>query len=236
MREIVLSSFINESLNKLENSSIQKKLIATLVFFVSVLTFFTPITHVGLVGLIVSVLLFVNSQKVNPRKIRLESGAQGENVLKQTLRRILSDSYTAYYGYQTQSNGDVDCIVVGPKGVILIEVKNHKGTILYEERTGWRCVKTGKKGTYEGFIKNPGKQVTKNYWEIRELLSSYGIDIPVYAVVVFTNPKATLEIKSPTFGYKVLKVEDLQSYIDSLPEKVCPKAIDKAKKAFKCES
>jgi hypothetical protein len=217
MKEVVLSNFIEQNLEQLSHKKRQTSIWSFVVFLISTLLFFSPLLFLGFLGYIVCIVLFVTTTASSEKEVTFKCGAEGEAILRKILRRTLSDEYTAYYGYKTNNNGDIDCIIVGPKGVFVIEVKHYKGIISYSEKTGWSHLKVGRRGTvYKGFLKDPGKQVMRNYWEIREKLR--GINVPTYAVVVFTHPEAQLTVKGFTFGCDVLKVEQLPEFLESMKD------------------
>jgi hypothetical protein len=53
------------------------------------------------------------------------AGIGAETTVKSELSK-LNDDYTVYHNMPVHSRGDVDFVVVGPTGVIAIEVKGHK--------------------------------------------------------------------------------------------------------------
>jgi len=58
----------------------------------------------------------------------LHGGISGESRLKARLLNALSDEWTALMGYRQQM-GEVDIILVGPSGIVSVEVKNYRGAI-----------------------------------------------------------------------------------------------------------
>ncbi len=67
-----------------------------------------------------------------------KKGLEGEEALKGKLKEILSDKYFALYNFPLKRcGGDVDCLLVGPGGVILLDAKNHRGDILCDHRGRW---------------------------------------------------------------------------------------------------
>ena len=85
----------------------------------------------------------------------------------------LSDDYTAYYNLPLNGNGrasDIDCILVGPSGLFVFEVKHHHGLILYRNGV-WARIKVGRRGTlYRGQLGDPSGQLYRNIRKLKELL------------------------------------------------------------------
>jgi len=141
----------------------------------------------SILGILISFLLYENTKSA---KDIYEPGYEGEKVLKEKLHSLLPDDYIAYFGFPLSHGQDIDCVLPGPSGLYVIEVKNHVGDIRYSDN-GWEQIKIGRSGnTYYGNLKNPSGQVLAGISEIKKHLESKGIDNFINGVVVFTNPAA----------------------------------------------
>lgn len=65
------------------------------------------------------------------------AGSDGERRVVDQLRKCLSDEWTAIAGY-SNSGGEVDVVLVGPLGVLAIEVKYLNGVIHCDGDRWWR--------------------------------------------------------------------------------------------------
>ncbi|WP_353685407.1 nuclease-related domain-containing protein [Thermodesulfovibrio sp. 3462-1] len=226
MREVFMSTYLQQTVSQLEHTCSKYHLGAAVVLVFSIILL-PLIPFLTLAGFIISIILFYQAQEVSGQKITFELGIQGERRLRRILSLILPDNYTVFYGYQIPNGGDIDCIVIGPKGVFVMEVKNDKGNITYTS-DGWNHIKIGQRGTaYKGSLKDPGRQVVRGSMEIKKLLLSYGIKVPITALVVFTNQDAKLSVESDNPKFKILKVEELPQFFEHLPEKLKDETVER---------
>jgi hypothetical protein len=73
-----------------------------------------------------------------------EAGQQGENRVADQLGRALDDRWVLYRGYMN-ARGEVDGVLVGPGGVVAIEVKTYTG-IISADGDQWRRQKVDNYG------------------------------------------------------------------------------------------
>jgi Nuclease-related domain len=133
------------------------------------------------------------------------SGLSGERRVEKNLSDKLSDEYSMYNDIllkDGQRSGNIDHIVVGPTGIFVVETKNNQGAIIYD-RYGWKGM---------GENKNPIFQVNKNMFRVKDVLKNCEVftDKSLYlkSVVVFSNPKANLNITSePDYGCIVHQIK-----------------------------
>jgi hypothetical protein len=59
---------------------------------------------------------------------RLAAGAAGERLVADALGRSLDDEWTLFRGYRNR-RGEIDHVLLGPRGLFAIEVKNHNATV-----------------------------------------------------------------------------------------------------------
>jgi hypothetical protein len=64
-------------------------------------------------------------------------GGDGESCVKDALKQCLSDEWTMVSGYRNR-NGEIDQLLVGPSGVLAIEVKNVSGVVSCNGEFWWR--------------------------------------------------------------------------------------------------
>lgn len=136
----------------------------------------------------------VSAAKAINSKRLFAVGMQGENTLREYLRPLLSDKYTAFYNVPT-GYGDIDCVVAGTTGIYALEVKNHKGVVRF--RGGeWNQIEVGAGGTaYRGRLKNPSRQLVSGIMRLKEYFISQGIITWINGCVVFTHSERRLSVE-----------------------------------------
>ncbi|NOZ59056.1 MAG: NERD domain-containing protein [Euryarchaeota archaeon] len=144
------------------------------------------------------------------------SGIRGEEEVVRELSG-LDDRFLVLNNYRIGRRGDIDHIVVGPKGIFVIETKNLRGTVSF--RNGrFEYIKRGRRGgTYPGNASDPVAQVQRNAVRLRRLLTRRAdgkLRIPyVRALVVFASE--THISGEPPREVPVLRPWELGEYIMS---------------------
>jgi len=133
--------------------------------------------------------------------INYRKGIEGEKRVIEALS-CLGDEYCLINDVKFENlRGNIDHIVLGPNGILVIETKNYSGKIICEGDEWVRY--------YEGFIfpreydiGSPSKQAKRNAVRVKEIIESSGIlkdkRVWVEAIVVFTSPDVELEVINPT--------------------------------------
>lgn len=142
---------------------------------------------VGLIGVFV-----VLASKIFKQMGKNDRGENAEWQIKKILDE-LSDNYTVFQNVPIKSHLDVDFILVGPTGVLAIEVKSHKGFNMYLK---------------DKFI----GQTFAEMMGLKEYLKSSGVDIYIQAALVFTG--AFVKYYPPKKGVHVINKEYLLKLID----------------------
>lgn len=133
-------------------------------------------------------------------------GNQGEARVRALLDDIFNDDCTLLSGYKNRS-GEIDQIVVGPAGVVAIEVKNISGTIHCNGNQWWRdkydgrsnCVAAGVPIQDKGG-RGPSAQLNHSANRLEAFLNGkLDATVQVTRWVVLAHPRANLgHIQSPT--------------------------------------
>jgi len=147
-------------------------------------------------------------------------GYLGENKLKDFLLKNLSNEYTAYFGVPIPKLGDIDCLLVGPNGIFVIEAKNYKGNLFFKKGHLYRTKITNRGKRYTEVLYKPKTQVEKGIEFIKNIIKK---QVPIRGIIVFTNKKAIAKFpktfrlsKTPWIG--ACKIDDLIKIIFELPE------------------
>ncbi len=111
--------------------------------------------------------------------------------------------------------GNIDHIVVGAPGVFALETKNYSGEVgcegddWYVKTTGYSRGRRSRY-TYKKHIGSPSLQSKRNATFLGGLLEAKGVSAWVHPLVVLTEPRVKLRVKTPTVD--IVMVEDLVRY------------------------
>jgi hypothetical protein len=225
MREICISTYLNDRIEQHKNS------IKKYVKIILIGTILAVPVYLYVPNLIFLYFVFLGfmSFKINKHHSAIKifrAGLQGETALKQTLNS-LSDDFVAFYNVPINNSKDIDCVLVGPKGVFIIEVKNHKGTIIYSEN-GWKQLKTGRGGTqYLGNLENPRKQLLANMHKFKTFLDENNIHVWIQPILVFTNPEADIVLEKEPKPIIVCKIENILDVINNSGKTILQELINR---------
>ncbi len=116
-----------------------------------------------------------------------DKGIKGEESVVQELRRLWpSDEYHIIQSVKIGNHGDADIVVVSPKGIFAIEVKNWSSSIRVESEEVSYYNNDNKK--WFSSEKNPFKQVKGQAYNIQQFLENKMIPCKfVEPIVVFTG-------------------------------------------------
>lgn len=136
---------------------------------------------------------------------KLAAGAAGERLVADALARVLDDEWTLFRGYRNR-RGEIDHVLLGPRGLFAIEVKNHNARIdVHGDQ--WRSTKYDRYGNpvglrqemSDGRGRSPSIQLSEPASQLAGFLRSRGQAVPVERVVVLTHDRAQLRSStSPT--------------------------------------
>jgi len=147
--------------------------------------------------------------------LKYQKGMMGEASVADALKK-LDDSYFVINDLLLKGrSGNIDHIILGPNGIFAVETKSLRGDI---GCNGDEWTRRTKGSSSVMNLESPSLQVKRNAAAIGQLLHfasagdiGKGKNIFVDGIVVFTDPKAHLELKSPTVP--VLKLDDLCDYV-----------------------
>lgn len=182
-----------------------RNLLAGLIFFVLVITSFYMIfvqqIQVTQWYYFLPIMIFmVLASYFVKRGIIFGFGAKGENLgLAQALK--LPEGYHVFtnvtISYQNYSQ-ETDLIIVGMKGIYIVEVKNHNGKIVGDAETSeWTQLKVGRGGgRYSKKMNNPVKQVKGQVYKLSKFLKENGINVWVEGIILFTNEDVNVNVQN----------------------------------------
>lgn len=144
------------------------------------------------------------------KKIKINlNGLSGEKQALSLVKK-LPPEYVVFSNVTLLFEGqesETDLIIVGPKGVFLIEVKNHKGVITGKpDDKRWAQFKeTASQGKYINPFYNPTKQVKTHVYRLSSLLKEKGYKYWIQGIVFFSNPEVEVKAYSPQIPLLTLK-------------------------------
>lgn len=182
-------------------------LLALLFLFLGLLSipFALIISGVFFVSSIFFLFLFVNRETWN-------IGAEGEENVAEHLKLLGSDYHVVHDVVLPGMKGNIDHVIIGAKGIFVIETKNQNGLIRCNGDS-WIRQKIGRRGTrYFVNIGSPSKQVKRNAQLLNNYIQArFKTNTFVNGLVVFTNENAVLRIDNPTVA--ILKPHEIVNFI-----------------------
>ena len=157
---------------------------------------------------------------------KIRAGIAGEQLVAAELGRALKDDWALLRGYHNR-RGEIDHLLLGPKGLFAIEVKNVNATV-YVDGDQWRADKydnyghlveqyqiTDRKG------RSPSQQLNESADELERFLRERGQHLKAQRVVVLTHRRSriagtshpTVHIGTST-GYVLTLLDDSPDVLD----------------------
>ncbi len=142
-------------------------------------------------------------------------GRRGEDTIVDLLKFLGDSHYLINDVILPSSRGNVDHVLLTPKGIFAIETKHWEGKIICHGDEWHRRYHKGLFSTKDFDAGSPSRQVKMNAINLSRLIESRlfhnTFRIWVEGLVVFTNPRVRLELHEPSVA--VLRAEDLYDYI-----------------------
>jgi hypothetical protein len=128
---------------------------------------------------------------------KIRAGIAGEQLVAVELGRALDDDWTLLRGYRNR-RGEIDHLLLGPRGLFAIEVKNINAT-MHIDGDRWRADKYDNYGNLveqrpvaDRRGRSPSEQLNESAGELERFLHERGQRIPVQRVVVLTHRRSKL--------------------------------------------
>jgi hypothetical protein len=128
---------------------------------------------------------------------KLAAGVEGEQFVADELGRALGDDWVLLRGYKN-TRGEIDHLLLGPNGLVAIEVKNINGTV-HCDGDSWRVDKFDRYGNLvEQYSigdagarhRSPSVQLNEPADALEEFLRSRSQDVDVLRVVLLAHPRS----------------------------------------------
>ncbi len=136
-----------------------------------------------------------------------ERGAIAEEKTGEILEKLPEGNFIIH-DFDT-GRGNIDHILVGPKGVFSLEVKSHRGTVTFENGN---LLRDGK-----AFEKNFLKQAWAECHAVRNTLAKWDIkETTAEPVIIFSN--AFVKVSGKAKGVSVINLKFLPTFLERLPD------------------
>jgi hypothetical protein len=126
---------------------------------------------------------------------RIRAGIAGEQLVATQLGRALDDGWTLLRGYRNR-RGEIDHLLLGPKGLFAIEVKNINATVSIDGDR-WRADKYDNYGNLveqrevaDRKGRSPSEQLNEPAGELERFLHEHGQPVTVERVVVLAHKRS----------------------------------------------
>lgn len=136
------------------------------------------------------------SQFPTDREASIRAGHDAEQQVADDLGRALGADWVLFRGYRNR-RGEIDGLLVGPRGVFAYEVKYHNATV-YIRGDDWWSEKFDKYGNSVGMRapmadargRSPGTQISEPAAALENWLGKRGQQVAVTPVVLLTHDRA----------------------------------------------
>ena len=135
---------------------------------------------------------------------RIKAGIAGEQQVATELGRLLDDTWTLLRGYRNR-RGEIDHLLLGPRGLFAIEVKHLNATVQVDGDR-WRADKYDRYGNLveqrviaDRMGRSPSVQLNEPADDLERFLGGRGQTVEVQRVVILTHPRSKLgTVRNPT--------------------------------------
>ncbi|MCL2071185.1 MAG: NERD domain-containing protein [Oscillospiraceae bacterium] len=173
-------------------------LFAIYVFYIQRLERFEEYNiFIGVVFISIMSLALIGYSVAAKKYNILVSGYRGERILVKVAKKLNGD-YTVFTNLPIRykkNRSEIDLLLLGESGVLIIEVKNHSGVIIGSDNAQtWIHRKYYRKGrTSETEMENPFNQIKRQREILKSILRANGLDIWVDSILFFSgNPSLRL--------------------------------------------
>jgi hypothetical protein len=140
----------------------------------------------------------VAARQASDREEIIKAGIKGEDMVAAGLGRRLGDDWTLLRGYRNR-RGEIDHLLLGPQGLVAIEVKYLNGVVHCDGDSWWldkydqygNQVEPRKQIADRGG-RSPSVQLNEPADQLAGFLSAQGHPVQVQRVVLFTHPRSRI--------------------------------------------
>ncbi len=147
----------------------------------------------------------------------LNSGVKGERRLFRTVKKLHGTNivFRNLPVRYKRGRSELDMLIICHAGVLIIEVKNHSGTI----SGSWRDDKWTQRKHYrdgkvtETLMDNPIKQMRRQRDIVKSILTAAGEDVWIDSVLYFSSPNARLKLSLRENDYVCCESNELLDFL-----------------------
>ena len=112
----------------------------------------------------------------------------------EALKKFLDGRYTFLRNVSMRGVGYIDAVLVGPPGILVFRIVDYTGK-WRNERANWFTLRRKKMRKART---NPTRECARDIYALRKFLEKKGLGhVPVYGIVVFTDPNVELSAADP---------------------------------------
>ncbi len=148
----------------------------------------------------------------------LNSGRRGEKLLYKTVKHLSGNNiiFCNLPIRYKRGRSEVDMLIISHKGVIIVEVKNHSGTI----QGSWKAEKWEQRKYYRDKtavieMDNPIKQMRRQRDIVKSILNAAGEDVWIDTVLFFSSSNAKLRLSLRETDYVCLGSRELLRFLEN---------------------
>ncbi len=153
----------------------------------------------------------------------LNSGRRGEKLLYKAIKRF-GNSNIIFCNLPVRykrGRSELDALIISPKGMIIVEVKNHSGTIQGSWKDEkWQQRKHYKEKTTVQEMDNPIKQMRRQRDIVKSILNAAGEDVWIDTVLFFSNNNVKLRINTREDDIVCMGSEELLRFLNQYQGKM----------------
>ena len=147
----------------------------------------------------------------------LNSGRRGEKQLYKTVKHLSGNNiiFCNLPIRYKRGRSEVDMLIISHRGVIIVEVKNHSGTI----QGSWKSEKWEQRKFYRDKtatlqMDNPIKQMRRQRDIVKSILNAAGEDVWIDTVLYFSSSNAKLKLNLRENDYVCLGSRELLHFLE----------------------
>lgn len=148
----------------------------------------------------------------------LNSGRRGEKLLFKTVKHLSGNNiiFCNLPIRYKRGRSEADMLIISHRGVIIVEVKNHSGTI----QGSWKAEKWEQRKYYRDKttvieMDNPIKQMRRQRDIVKSILNAAGEDVWIDTVLFFSSSNAKLRLSLRETDYVCLGSRELLRFLEN---------------------
>lgn len=148
----------------------------------------------------------------------LNSGRRGEKMLQKAVKRLSGNNiiFCNLPVRYKRGRSELDALIISRRGVIIVEVKNHSGTIQGSWKDEkWLQRKHYREKTTDLEMDNPIKQMRRQRDIVKSILNASGENVWVDTVLFFSNNNAKLRLNTREDDIVCLGSTELIQFLNS---------------------